>query len=298
MPNSYRTEHIMASLKRITLVAMIAVTFAIIASSASAVSLNIPIITGPDSQWNPDISGNYITYTDTSTGLSFVYDWQKGKTTQLPRGAVHPQIFGDYVVYDNTATVGASPFQVYLYSLTTRKAVPISNAADSNGAPSIWGNNVVWTQATPDALGSNIVLYNIRTKVTTQLTNTSSRDESGLSAVGDKWVTWTVSGPPAGDSIYAYNLATRQTRLVDSQPGAQYSRTSGNVVVWHDQRRGSDYVDVYMMNLVTNSEQLVSNGVDSAAYPDISGSNIVYTDLDSNSGDIQHHYRPNNRDHS
>jgi hypothetical protein len=255
-----------------------------LATSADAQSLNVPLITGPDSLAAPDISGTYISYFDGTTSTAFVYDWRRGTTTQLPSIATHPRMSGHFVVYDNENSAEATA-QVYLYNVASHKAIQISGSYQRNVDPDISGHYVVWSASSPGSGG--VVIYDIETRTATTIPDTTN---AGLPTVGDRWVTWPAlvghssDGSPL-DTIYAYNLTTRQTVVVDSQDLADAPRSSGDVVVWHDDR-GLTPTSVYMKDLGTGVEQRVSNGADNCGYAAISGPNVAYTDFDSTQGDV------------
>src|SRR5581483_241579 len=226
--------------------------------SAATYSLT-PLVTDSNYHFNPDISGNNVTYSaNTNTGVeSFIYNFYSHKTLQLPNGATALRIYKNLVVYTNTDSSGIN--QIYLYNLNTKTTQQITYDSNYHQEPDIWGNYLVWAAYSPNS-NNNIFLYNLAQGTTTQITYSNSTDEFNPSA-SNYWVTWT-SGNGATAAIYAYNLLSQQTKLVVAAPGADHSRSSGNRIVWQDQRQGNNNSDIYTMNLLNNKFNLVSNGVD------------------------------------
>jgi beta propeller repeat protein len=274
----------------INIIALSMAVIPLISISAVAYAAgNTPLVTDPNYHSSIDISGNNISYVDVINGQSqvYVYNFVSGKTKQITHdintsdSANLSRIFNNYLVYPDSRTGYA---QIYLYDLNTKTEKAITTTPGYRSFPDIWGTKVVWQDNSIPANGNDIFMYDINTQVTTQLTNDTA-DEYNPS-VGSKWISWT-KGNGSTAAIYAYNISTGQTQLVVSEPGADNSRVSGNTITWNDQRRGTSFSDVYMMNLKNSIEQLVSDGVDYDGRPAVSGQNIVYVDFSSTQGDIK-----------
>ena len=256
---------------------------------AKALSIaNKPLITDPNYHIFPDINGNRVSYIDVINGQAqvYVYNIKTDKTLQLTHDTAstpdRPRIYGNYVVYNDDRT-GSS--QIYLYNLSDDSEQAITKSPGNRAFADIWGTDVVWEDSSNHANANDIFMYDIKFHITTQITNDA--DDEYNPSVGSNWVTWTKGEGSAAD-IYAYNLATHRTRLVTDASYAQdHSRCFKNTVVWDDQRRGTDFSDVYMMDLNGGSEQLISDGTGYDGRPAIYGQNIVYVDFSSTQGDIK-----------
>lgn len=244
---------------------------------------NTPLVTDLNYHYSPDIYGNNITYMDKVNGqdLGYVYNLRTKQTTQLPLGATNPRIYNKYVAYISSQS--SNP-EVYLYNLKIGTSEQITTDTNYKQEADIWGENIVWAESVPN-FNNNIYMYNIKTQKTTQITFSNSTDEYNPS-VGRNWVSWT-SGVGISASIYVYNLATSQMRLTVSEPGADHSRTYGDTIAWDDQRRGTSYSDVYVMDLNKHVEKLVSDGIGVDGGQSIYKQNIAYTNFSSNQGDIE-----------
>jgi hypothetical protein len=86
---------------------------------------------------------------------------------------------------------------------------------------------------------------------------------------------------------YGYNLSKNTEFSISTAPGNQaHSQVYKNYVTWDDQPRGPSESDVYLGDLTTATETLVSDGSDYCGRPVISGNTLAYVNFSSNFGNL------------
>jgi beta propeller repeat protein len=107
---------------------------------------------------------------------------------------------------------------------------------------------------------------------------TSAGDQYNQTIWGN-WVVWQDDRAYAttnGD-IYAYNIATGETRSVCIAPGNQMAPAIwGDTVVWMDGRNSSTKYDIYSRNLATGVETPIATSAPNKWLPSIYGNRICY----------------------
>lgn len=196
---------------------------------------------GTVSWWyqTPAIDGSYMTYIrvlqDTSTGVihydlwlvSFNAATDDSTFTQLTNDArvrSNPQIYGDYIVYEDS-TSGST--EIWMYKISTNTSSKIANSPAYT--PDIDGDRVVYQSQ--DLNGINQVsAYTISTAATQQLT-TGSSVKSSPRISGDK-VVWTQTTSGNSD-VYSYDFSTSATTAIATGTGNQLvGDVSGDMVVF------------------------------------------------------------------
>jgi beta propeller repeat protein len=170
-------------------------------------------------QWEPAIYGDKIVWADLRYGQDegeaciFMYDISTHKETQITGtgsyDAGSPHIYGDKIVYYN-----AEMYEIFVYDLSTNKAIQITNNY-SSASPAIYGNRIVWWDTRHQASGSSnsdIYMYDLPTSKETQITTNESEQFSP--AIYGNRVVWsdTRNGFPKYD-IYMCTISGDDTAL-------------------------------------------------------------------------------------
>src|SRR5947199_2563560 len=111
----------------------------------------------------------------------------------------------------------------------------VSSSPNNDNNPVIRGRWIAWTSS--DATGhSNVVVYDIATGTTTQVTNSGSARLQSID--GDNLVYSDLSGTNSNVfNVFVYDLSTNVGRQLTTDAGNQFNPSiSGSLVVWDDYR--------------------------------------------------------------
>ncbi|MHC4974267.1 MAG: FIMAH domain-containing protein [Planctomycetota bacterium] len=230
----------------------------------------------------PDVSGDRIVWVDRRNGAYddiYSYVVSTGIETRItPHASVRrtsPAISGDKVVW----VEGFRNETIRLFDFATNTTRTIASGAYHIG-PRISGDRVVW--ADYRALQYDVYVYDLTTDVETRITDEAA-DQVWPDICGDR-VVWhdARNGRP---DIYLCDLSTGvETRITDDPNYNQwYPRISGDRIVWQDARNGWS---LYMHDLATGTETLISDASGSVLAPTISGDQIVWTDFRNSQWDL------------
>lgn len=120
----------------------------------------VVIDAGDGGQYDPAIRGDFIAYTDTSTGDAdiVVKSISTGSTTRIsgsPAGGAqeNEDIDGNYVVFRHWVT-GVTEAEIFVYNLATGVYTQITDDAFHQTDPAISGTRIVWTQFDSDGFSA------------------------------------------------------------------------------------------------------------------------------------------------
>jgi beta propeller repeat protein len=199
-----------------------------------------------DAKSAPAINGNIVVWS--ANGNVYMRDISKSAQTMIAAGN-NPDIYGNKITYDSDSA-GDTP-QIYVYDITTRKAIDASQYGD-NTFSHIYGNNVIWSDFYT-RLG-NIRIYDIATMQQKEVTTGGSYgngteygyDTGGASDIYDKKIVYLKHNDLAYDGlgdVYVYDISTGKSTQLSSGNSAQAPVVSGNIVVW------SNSGNIYMTDL-------------------------------------------------
>ncbi|MCK5566001.1 MAG: hypothetical protein KAJ07_12210, partial [Planctomycetes bacterium] len=168
----------------------------------------------------------------------------------------NPQIYGDFIVWENFSDSGK--YDVYLYNVSNSTAFRISPADSNQTWVKMYGEYVVWQDERNESAGYDIYLYNITDEVEVRITNDTA-NQTRPSIYG-KYIVWS-DFRHANESngwqweIYAYDLergieiriTNDTTNSTGTLPSQTFPYIYENRIVWIDQRNGS--CNVYLHEL-------------------------------------------------
>lgn len=261
---------------------------------ASAAGVETPIVLNPSTQRYPAIDGNRVVWSDNRNGNWDIYmrDLATSVETQITNDTVdqtHPDISGNRIVWLNWYSWGSVDVHIYDLQTGTQSRIPFNGIStviplDSAGSvffPKISGNTVVWENPT-NTYGVGIYAYDINLGTITKIShNAGWFRQVNPSISGDK-VVWEDWGGGDAD-VYMYNLTTGiETRVTNNNANQRYPEIDGNKIVWMGNGIPNRAYDIYVYDLVTQTENRISiSGPGNTNYPKISGDKVIWWDLRS-----------------
>jgi beta propeller repeat protein len=198
--------------------------------------------------------------------------------TTDPYDQWHPSIYNNIIVWEDLRNADTD---IYMYDINTGIETLITDSSDQFN-PAIFGNIIVWEDY--DKGDSDICMYDITTGIETRLTTDSSNQINPV-IYGDK-IVWENHNPNTNSDIAIYDIQSHQITILD-RPYNQYQPAIyDNIIVFVDrisvQKGKSNKVEedfsIYMYNLFTQEEKLLTNNKDEKGNPDIYGEIIVWWD--------------------
>lgn len=190
--------------------------------------------------------------------------------TRLLGESEHPDVYGEFVVYDRFGRNS----DIYLYNLITKLETPLIQKLGSQNSPAIYDNKVVYVD---DSDGDpNIYMYDLILKKETPIC--VAPDIQCEPRIYGNTIVWTDYRNGNSD-IYMYDLSTKEETQLTNDPSLQENPAIySDKIVWSDCR--DDVYDIYMYNTNTKQETplVVRDGYQ--RHPDISGDLVVWDDLD------------------
>ncbi len=237
------------------------------------------LTSGPQRQWMPDISENYIVWFDQGDYTIRLYDLltkTDRKIWTLPAGwdLQYPQISGNRIVW----AAGLNPsYNLYLYDIPTNTVENLTNKLGIRGGARIWGNKIVYgkyEQYPPNQTKiSGIYLLDMVSNKETLLINASDMQflGGGLDIYQDK-VVWTDGR--YGVILYDDSTGTkRQLSPTNGLFGESSPSIYADKVVWVSE---DSAFRVHMYDLSINTEISIPGGYLTASNTRVSANNIVW----------------------
>jgi beta propeller repeat protein len=187
------------------------------------------------------------------------------RLTSSISGQVHPDIYGNRVVYQSDGAV-------FCYDLVTgaTKKIPAPENVDSYGEPAISGSRVVYGIWPDDSAASGINCYDMQSGVTKHLSGRGVDPSiSGNDVVWEDYMT---------DSIHWYDLSSSTLTTIATQWVGTPDVSDHGVVFNRRQEPWSDTPqDVIFYDLSTGTERLIGYGSD----PVVRESYVLWTTMSS-----------------
>ncbi len=244
------------------------------------------IVADLDTQQRPGVSQDFVVWEDwRGTGVKIRALDLRTMTEFQPQvggaGAESgPRISGHRVVY---GTNRASNHDVYMWDFDQNREIPIAThpKASSHDAD-IGGNLVVWQENWGGADDADIMMLDLGTGDTTQVTS-SLASQSNPATDGIRVVYQDVRH--GNNEIYMYDPATGTETRITSNPAAQRNPDIwGNVIVWEDERHGNS--DIYAYDITTGTERRITTSGTNQLQPSIHGNRIVWHDNRNGNADV------------
>jgi beta propeller repeat protein len=236
-----------------------------------------PIVQGPGNQFDPDLSGTSVAYTNDVTGLQDIwfYDFltqEQYKVTASYMADYEPAISGNNIVYTSTNNYNED---IYWVNTLTGSEFPIASTSNAERFPAIDGELVAWVAFE----GGNA---NIRARYLEQV-------EFPVATTVASEVNPSVSGGRIAylldTDVAVFDTGTGETLRV-TEDGYQQShvKIAGNYVFFTDNRNGN--LDIFMHDLGTGLTYQLTSDVRDQILTDADQNRAVFYDSRYGSNDI------------
>ena len=148
----------------------------------------------------PDISGDYLIYSGSignaifqnSTRVIQLYSLSTGEQTRIATSATNStltgeSIDGNYAVWFSEPQMEAPadiPNRIFLYAIAEKNLTIIRTSSGAEW-PKVSGERVIWSESANGSYVSSIMLYDIRTGVTSRLSGTRINNAAGVAFDGN-----------------------------------------------------------------------------------------------------------------
>jgi Tol biopolymer transport system component len=250
---------------------------------------SITINNGPGDATQPQVSGNYVSYTDDATGLLAVHYYNLATSTDasIPNNGGNDSlsgISGTTIAYTHADMSGN--FSINTYDIGSASPVPLdpqTGAVRTN--PAIGGDTVAWVDFTANPSTPQILVYNTATQTVTTLASDSSANVQPAVSPDGSVVVWAKcdpSGTPC--NIWEARLTGgtwTSTALTTGTDDNELPATDGNIVVYQALRSGAQ--GIYWQPVGGGTEQQVPYpaGPGASSHPHTSGGLISFEYTDS-----------------
>jgi beta propeller repeat protein/parallel beta-helix repeat protein len=239
----------------------------------------------PSVQYNPDVWGDTVVWTDIRNGNSDIYAYTFSNLTEWavtmqPANQMHPRIEGDHVVWSDDRNGNND---IYMLNISTGETSRLSTIDWYDFAPDICNNKVVWYSYTGNPGGleySDIYLFDTETWEIRQITKDSAIQYSPT--IFNKFIVWH-DNRNGNWEIYMYNITTGyEERITREKEHSFCPNIYGNRIVYYYHDRLNEIWSVRMYD----NEKKVQTDIESMTYGDshpvIYGDTIVWI----NKGDM------------
>jgi len=235
------------------------------------------LFTEPRMQFSPACSGDVVAWVDEDTWGDIWYRRVPTGTNVRLTGAVapwagqcRPAVYGTKIAWQDGRNGNSD---IYMHNVNTGITLRITDSADGDEWPSMWGNRIVWQRSTGRYW--RIMSYDITTRTETQV----SPSEYYIFERPSIWENRVVYVSNRGGENWDVYMSTLGTSIatirVTNDPSMQWNpKIYDDHIVWQDNRNG-DW-DIYMHTISTATEtRLTSEAIDQVL-PSIWGDNIVW----------------------
>jgi hypothetical protein len=245
-------------------------THAASASTGTLNGTNVTINNGPGDQTDPHVSGNWVTYTDDSTGLDVIhyYNLTTGQDAVIDNNAGADDlsgISGTTVVYTHEDASGSLNINAYVIgSGNPPVTLDPSSSQVIRTDPAIGNRTVVWVDFTSTPSTPQIMVYNLDTQTDTNLSNdtTTANIEPAVNPDGSVvvWAKCNPAGYPCQvwAGIQGNGGTWNLSQLTSSNFDSQVPHTDGKIVTYQSLRtiNGTTTQNIYWQP-VGGTEQAV-----------------------------------------
>ncbi|MDW7731206.1 MAG: hypothetical protein SCH66_02125 [Methanolobus sp.] len=224
-------------------------------------------------QWSPAIDGDLIVWEDARNGNwdIYVYDLSTGEEMQVTgygSSQMNPAVSGDGLVVWEDSRNGN--WDIYMYNMSSGEEIQLTSNGSDQIAPAIYGNIIVWEDyRNADQAYGNMALEELVQLDADIYGYDLSTGEEFLITENESW-----QGEPA---IYGNRIVWTDLRNVEQATGGS-NNTS--------QDSGMFDADIYMYDLSTGEELLITEDRSWQEEPEIYENRIVWTDYRNGNPDI------------
>ena len=226
---------------------------------------SITINNGPGDASQPQVSGNYVSYTDDATGLLAVhyYNLATGTDASIPSNGDNDSlsgISGTTIAYQHADTSG--DFSINSYDIGSTSPVPVDPQTGSvRTNPAIGGDTVAWVDFTADPEYPQIMVDTTDTQTVTDLSSdpATANVQPAVSSDGSVvvWAKCDPSGSPCNiwEAVRGSGGTWTVSPLTTGTADSELPDTDGNIVVYQSVR--SNEQGVYWQPVGGGTEQEV-----------------------------------------
>jgi len=271
---------------RSALAGALAIAAVLVAASSAPAAITLTgveqrVTAEPGDQYDPAIAGDIVVYTDYRAADTDVY------YTDLTTGIEHPVIVapgnqeltgvsGDRIVYTDYRTADVVLFDIST-GTTTNLTAPDKDALGklfNSVDPAIGGDLVAWQ----DNRNGDAEIYAKNVVTGEERRVTDSTDSDTEPSVGGTLIVWQRCVAAGVCSVYSYDWATTETRLIAAGAGVNFRNpsTDGGRVVYQSDEAGTNDICAYEVATLT-TQCLTLAG--EQANPHVSGDWVSFDDL-------------------
>jgi Tol biopolymer transport system component len=217
------------------------------ASAPALTGTSVTINNGPGDASDPHVSGDWVSYTDDSTGSLVVhyYNLATGQDASIPNPGGNDSlsgVSGTNAVYTHEDATGT--FTITTYAIGSgNPPVPIDPAPGTFRLnPAIGGNTVAWVDFTANPSTPQIIVYDTATQTTTTLAADNMANVQPAVSPDGKVVVWAKCDPSGSPcNIWEARQVSgtwTSTALTTGSNDNEQPHTDGNIVVYQSLRSG------------------------------------------------------------
>jgi hypothetical protein len=256
---------------------------AVPASAPTLVGTSVTIGNEPGDQMDPHVSGDWVSYTDDSTGSLAVhyYNLVTGQDASIPNPGGNDSlsgVSGTTVVYTHEDVTGT--FTITTYGLGT--GGPSAAVDPQPGSfrlnPAIGGDTVAWVDYTANPSTPQIIVYDTATQTTTTLAADNMANVQPTVSPDGNVVVWAKCDPSGSPcNIWEARQVSgtwTSTALTTGSNDNEQPHTDGNIVVYQSLRSGQQ--GIYWQPVGGGAEQQILEPAGTYGQPHTSGGLISF----------------------
>lgn len=255
------------------------------AAAPALTGTSVSIGNGSGDQMDPHVSGDWVSYTDDSTGSLVVhyYNLATAQDTAIPNNGGNDSlsgVSGTTVVYTHEDTTGT--FTISTQDVSGNPPVPLDPAAGTfRLSPAVGGDTVAWVDYTANPSTPQIMVYDTATQAVTTLASDNMANVQPAVSPDGNVIVW-AKCDPSGSQCNIWE-GTRSSRgnwttgaLTTGTGDNEQPHTDGTIVAYQSVRSGEQ--GIYWQPVGGGTEQQIPFSPAGATYggPHTSGGLISF----------------------